>query len=71
MVAAEALRRLGTLYAVEETARAMDHASRALHRQTNSLPILAQIHEWLIRLRTSTADGSGLARATRSIAGQA
>jgi len=61
--AAEALRRIATLYAVEETARAMDHASRALHRQTNSLPILAEMHEWLIRLRTSTADSSGLARA--------
>lgn len=61
--AAEALRRIGTLYAVEETARAMDHASRALHRQQNSLPILAEMQDWLIRLRTATADGSGLARA--------
>lgn len=61
--AAEALRRIATLYAVEEAARAMEHANRALHRQQNSLPILAEMHDWLIRLRTSTADGSGLARA--------
>lgn len=61
--AAEALRRIATLYAVEETARAMDTAARALHRQTNSLPILMEMHEWLIHLRVATADGSGLARA--------
>ncbi|MDH5302448.1 MAG: IS66 family transposase [Gammaproteobacteria bacterium] len=61
--AAEALRRIAILYAVEEAARAMEHANRALHRQQNSLPILAEMHDWLIRLRTSTADGSGLARA--------
>jgi hypothetical protein len=41
----------------------MDHASRKQHRQDNSLPILADMHEWLIRLRTSTANNSGLARA--------
>lgn len=61
--AAEALRRIGALYVVEEAARAMDHTARAVHRQTNSLPILTEMHEWLIRLRLSTADGSGLARA--------
>ena len=61
--AAEALRRIGSLYTVEEQARAMSPTERALHRQTNSLPILSDMHEWLIRLRISTADGSGLARA--------
>ena len=61
--AAEALRRIGNLYVVEEATRSMDHAARALHRQQNSAPILADMHEWLIRLRIATADGSGLARA--------
>ena len=61
--AAEALQRIGKLYAVEEEARAMAPASRALHRQQNSVPILADMHDWLIQLRISTADGSGLARA--------
>ena len=61
--AAEALRRIGKLYAVEEAARAMDHIARAEHRQQNSQPILVDMHDWLIRLRIATADGSGLARA--------
>jgi transposase len=61
--AEEALRRIGKLYAIEEAARAMDHAGRAMHRQQHSLAILTQMHEWLIRLRVSTADNSGLARA--------
>jgi len=61
--AAEALRRIAQLYAVEEASRDMDHADRAQHRQKNSVPMLADMHEWLIRLRVATADGSGLARA--------
>ena len=61
--AAEALRRIAQLYAVEAVAREMDHAARGEHRQQNSVPILADMHDWLIRLRTATADGSGLARA--------
>lgn len=62
-IAAEALRCIGKLYAIEEAARLMGEAARALHRQQNSVPILADMHDWLIRLRVSTADGSGLARA--------
>jgi len=61
--AAEALRRIGMLYAVEETSREMDTDARELHRRQNSLPILAEMRDWLIHLRTATADGSGLARA--------
>ena len=41
----------------------MNHAERAIHRQQNSAPMLTEMHEWLIRLRVATADGSGLARA--------
>lgn len=61
--AAEALRRIGTLYAVEEASREMDTDARALHRRQNSVPILEDMRDWLIHLRTATADGSGLARA--------
>jgi transposase len=61
--ATEALRRIAQLYAVEEAARVMGSALRAEYRKQNSLPIIADMHEWLIRLRVSTADGSGLARA--------
>jgi len=62
-MAEEALRRIGQLYAIEKEASAMDSASRKQLRQENSLPILADMHDWLIRLRTSTANNSGLARA--------
>ena len=41
----------------------MDQVSRQQHRTAYSLPILTDMHEWLIRLRTTTADSSGLARA--------
>jgi len=61
--AEEALRRIGKLYAVEAEVSSMDQCSRQQHRQKNSLPELAAMHDWLIRLRTSTADNSGLARA--------
>jgi len=61
--AAEVLRRIAQLYAVEEAARDMSHAARAQHRQKNSAPMLTDMHTWLIRLRVATADGSGLARA--------
>ena len=61
--AAEALRRIAQLYAVEAMAREMDLAARGEQRLQSSLPILADMHEWLIRLRIATADGSGLARA--------
>ena len=61
-MAEEALRRIGQLYAIEKEASAMDSASRKQLRQENSLPILADMYDWLIRLRTSTANNSGLAR---------
>lgn len=41
----------------------MEDAARALHRQQNGVPVLADMHDWLIRSRIATADGSGLARA--------
>ena len=57
------MKRIASLYAVEEQSREMDQSARMLHRQQHSLPILAEMHEWLIHLRVTTADGSGLARA--------
>ena len=62
-MAEEALRRIGQLYAIEKEASAMDQVSRQQHRQEYSLPLLADMHDWLIRLRISTANNSGLARA--------
>ena len=61
--AAEALKRIGKLYAIEEEARSMSTEERAQHRQQHSLQQLSDMHEWLIGLRVNTANGSGLARA--------
>lgn len=52
--ATEALRRIAQLYAVEAGTREMGHATREEHRLQNSLPILADMHEWLIRLRIAS-----------------
>lgn len=62
-VAAEALRRIGELYAVEERVRQDDPTARLALRQQDSLPRLQAWHEWLISQRVKTADGTGLARA--------
>ena len=62
-VAAEVLRRIGELYAVEERAREGDVAARLALRQQDCLPRLQALHVWLIAQRVKTADGTGLARA--------
>ena len=41
----------------------MDLVACAEYRQKNSVPMLVDMHEWLIRLRVATADSSGLVRA--------
>lgn len=62
-VAAEALRRIGELYALEAQARDADVASRSVLRHNEAKPRLSALHDWLIAQRLKTADGSGLARA--------
>jgi len=62
-VAAEALRRVGELYAVEEQARAGTIAARLALRQREAAPRLSALHDYLSTQRLRTADGSGLARA--------
>lgn len=61
--AVEALQRIAKLYAIETETVGMDHAARQQHRLQHSVPALSQMHDWLIHLRITTADGSGLARA--------
>lgn len=62
-VAAEALRRIGELYAVEEQAREGPIAARLALRQREAAPRLSALHDYLSTQRLRTADGSGLARA--------
>ena len=62
-VAAEVLRRIGALYAIEEQARAGPIAARLALRQREAAPRLSALHDYLSTQRLRTANGSGLARA--------
>jgi transposase len=62
-IALEALSRIGGLYAIEAMAKPMDSEARGRLRQDEAQPKLAALHEWLIRIRGSVANGSGTARA--------
>lgn len=46
-IAAEAIRRIGELYAVERTIRGQLPAQRRQVRQERSAPLLAQLHQWM------------------------
>jgi len=62
-VAEEALRRIGELYAIEAKVRDGDAAARFAIRQSETLPRLTELHDWLVAQRIRTAEGTGLARA--------
>ncbi|MBL8398717.1 MAG: IS66 family transposase [Candidatus Accumulibacter sp.] len=62
-VAAEALRRIGELYAIEDAAKGKTVEERARRRKETSQPLLEALHLWLQNTRRSVADGSALARA--------
>lgn len=61
--AAEALRRIGELYAIEEAARELDIPARARLRAEQAVPRLEALHLWLLDTRKRAADGGALARA--------
>lgn len=63
LLAEEALRRIGELYAIEAQARDGDQVARFTLRQQAAMPKLRALQEWLIAQRLKTADGTGLARA--------
>ena len=62
-VAAEAVRRIGELYAIEAQAKDKTAEERAELRQTYSQPRLEALHLWLLHTRRSVADGGALAKA--------
>ena len=62
-VAAEVLRRIGDLYAIEAQARAGPIVERLALRQGEAAPRLAALYDYLSAERLRTASGSGLARA--------
>lgn len=62
-IAAEALRRIAELYAIEQQGRNYATTARYELRQQQAKPKLDDFLAWLIRTRQTTADGSGTARA--------
>lgn len=46
--AEEALKRIGELYAIEEEIRGLTTEERLAARQSQSKPLLASLHEWLV-----------------------
>ena len=64
-IAAEALRRIGALYAIETTIRGKPPQERLLARQDKAVPLLASLHDWLQETLRSLSQKSALAEAIR------
>jgi transposase len=62
-VAAEALRRIGVLYAVEQQAAGLADAERLQLRRHYAKPALADLHAWLLATQGGVAAGSGTSKA--------
>jgi transposase len=62
-IAAEALHRIGVLYAIEREGKALDADGRKRLRQEQAQPKLEALHAWLLATRKTVAKGSGIARA--------
>uniref|UniRef100_UPI003CEB66D0 IS66 family transposase n=1 Tax=Massilia sp. TWR1-2-2 TaxID=2804584 RepID=UPI003CEB66D0 len=62
-IAAEALRRIGQLYAVEQQGRELAPTERFQLRQDQAKPLLSDWHAWLLAARRTVAVGSGTAKA--------
>jgi transposase len=62
-IAAEALQRIATLYAIEQQATGMASAERLQLRQQHAKPALAELHAWLLATQRSVAIGSGTGKA--------
>jgi transposase len=64
-IAAEAMSRIGGLYAIETTIRGRQPEERSLTRQAHAAPLLAELHTWLQDTLTRVSKKSELAVAIR------
>lgn len=62
-IAAEALRRIAELYAIEREGKDYNVESRLQLRIRQAQPKLESLHTWLLQTRRTVAEGSGVARA--------
>lgn len=58
-----AISTIAKLYAVEKETRDSDAATRHRHRQARSVPILEQLHDWLIKTRRQVPPKSAVGKA--------
>ena len=56
-MALEAINRIAALYAIETQGKDLDVAARTQLRQDESLPLLQSMHDWLLQIRVTVADG--------------
>jgi hypothetical protein len=64
-VAAEAIKRIGALYAIETTIRGKPPLERQLVREARAAPLLTSLHLWLQETLRSLSQKSALAEAIR------
>jgi transposase len=62
-MALEALNRIATLYAVERQGDDLGIAARTQLRKDEAQPLLHSMHDWLLRVRLTVANGGGTAKA--------
>jgi len=62
-MALEAINRIAALYVIETQGKDLDVAARTQLRQDESLPLLQSMHDWLLQIRVTVADGGGMAKA--------
>ena len=61
--AAEALRRIGTLYDIERKIRGRTPAERAAHRQAHAVPVVSELYAWMNQLLRTVSVKSPLGAA--------
>jgi transposase len=62
-VAEEALRRIASLYAIEQQGAGLDPPQRLTLREKLAVPALAELHVWLLATQRTVAAGSSTAKA--------
>jgi transposase len=61
--AKEALERIGKLYDIEDTIRGKSPEIRLAARKERSVPLMGELHGWMLQVRTEVDNSSGLAKA--------
>jgi transposase len=62
-IAQEALSRIAALYVIEAQSQDMDAQARTQWRQEHAQPLLQSMHDWLLQMRVTVANGGGTAKA--------